>query len=478
MKIEGLDNIIVLYQRELDSRWTLLEKKYASVRSKIFFTLLLMLNDFSKKLYDLDNLDASDYLRIPILLHTLDEFLDRGENAICVFPESEANHYAKIITKDYQYLGVLRNRIEQTIAYNEEILEYSEMESLYEIPMKLEEAFNDLCGRPLGDQDWEKYWDDFLKSSKIEDELKELFKSEFLKEHGITPMQLYRFEKYLQSEVRNAPDKQAIPFFQFTSEGLSSRAQAEMQKEGPIDPLKVESFLRKLEYNSERDWASSPFLRVELDQNELITVILPSVFLGNVLSGAWLQKTIRGTRTEGRRNKEYGTLFEEYVREILRRQGLSVNKGNLRIKSQRFPEICKCTHSSKIDIDVVAQSNTHVYMISCKAKDLNLGPKQLLSFFLYKYKTFFDDVIWDLDKAGEIAEWTTCVAKSSSVLTRFGFNGKKLIPMFITPDVRSLSLNSVRQWCIDERLGEKIPDAVIIRACELKDYEFPDDNLF
>ncbi len=121
---------------------------------------------------------------------------------------------------------------------------------------------------------------------------------------------------------------------------------------------------------------------------------------------------------------------------------------------------------------MVAQSDTHVYLISCKAKDQNLGPKQLLNFFLYEYRTFFGDIIWDLDKAGEIDEWTTCVAKSSTVMERFEFTGKKLVPMFVTPDARSLSLKSVRHWCIDERIAENIPETVIIRAGDLKDYMF------
>jgi len=57
-------------------------------------------------------------------------------------------------------------------------------------------------------------------------------------------------------------------------------------------------------------------------------------------------------------------------------------------------------------------------------------------------------------------------------MERFEFTGKKLVPMFVTPDARSLSLKSVRRWCIDERIAEKIPETVIMRACDLKEYEF------
>jgi len=467
MKVTGQDNIVNLFKKELDSRWNILEKRHTSNMSKILFTLLLMINRFSQRIHDEDN-----YLRVPILLHTLDEILHRGFDTISIVSDPEFKTYVELILQDFQYLGVLRERMELSIAYKEQALEYANTDLLYKIPMQLEEAFNDWCSRPFYDQDWDEYWNTYLKESETEIELKKMFKSEFLKKHGITPMQLYGFDKYLQSEVRNNPDEQAIPFFQFTSENLYKRAQIIMEQEGPVNPLKLRSFLKKLEYNSERNWATSPLLRVQLNQSKLITVLLPSVFLGNVLSGAWLQKTLKGTRSEGKQNKIYGECFEEYVREIFREQGLSVNSGNLRIKSRKFPEICKCTQSSKIDIDVVAQSDTHVYLISCKAKNQNLGPKQLLNFFLYEYRTFFGDIIWDLDKAGEIEGWTTCVAKSSTVMERFDFTGKKLVPMFVTPDARSLSLKSVRHWCIDERITEKIPETVIIRACDLKDYEF------
>ncbi len=111
-------------------------------------------------------------------------------------------------------------------------------------------------------------------------------------------------------------------------------------------------------------------------------------------------------------------------------------------------------------------------MISCKAMDQNIGSKNLLTFFLYDYRTFYGSVEWDLKKAWEIGDWAECISKSPSVLQDRRIRGKTIVPLLVTPDQRPLGLESVKKWCLDMKLAYKMPEVKILRVSELKEYSF------
>lgn len=473
MKIKGSSNIRNFLLNEMDTTWKRLEKNYSNIKGEILFTLLLMINYYSQRaVTDDGNWVPDDYLRIPILLLTLDEFLVRGWNIIKIVTPAENQKYANIILEEYQFIGVLKNRMIESEAFNEEVLVLNKGEKISDVPIQLESAFEDWTGaiRRL-DEDWMEY---YHKETNISRKLTEVHRIEFSRKHGISPQQLYVFEKYLARQVQKDLSRDGIPFLHYNPADLLEKAYNVMNRVEPVDIVKVDAFLSELEYNHDRHWARSPFLKVQLNQSYLYALLLPSIYTTKVLSGAWLAATISGTKTEGMRNKDYGRHFEEYVREQLRKHypELVVNNGNLRIKSTRFPEIQKCTNSSKIDIDVVAQSDTHVYLISCKAMDQNIGSKNLLTFFLSDYRTFYGSVEWDLMKAWEISDWVKCMSTSPSVLQDRRISGKTIVPLLVTPDQRPLGIESVKKWCVDMKIAYKLPEVKILRVSELKEYPF------
>ena len=145
MNVNGLNNILNHLQNEVDTTWKRLEKKYSNAKGEILFTLLLMINYYSQRAVSDGKIDPDDYLRIPILLLTLDEFLKRGWNIIKVTTSAENQKYADIILKEYQFIGVLKNRIQVSEASNEEAIELKKGEKISDVPLFVKHFIAEHC---------------------------------------------------------------------------------------------------------------------------------------------------------------------------------------------------------------------------------------------------------------------------------------------------------------------------------------------
>lgn len=469
--IHGQESIQAFFQKRIDKLWKQLDKRHSNSKGKILFALLLIINDISKSIYDGGEIEVDDYLRLPIQLLVFDELLARDWNQIEPPSPDEIQRYVDFVVKEFQEIGLLKNRMIASEAVMEEHISIKKGERVWETPFQSESAFDDWINRYSFDGDWIEY---YHNKSMISPELTESFRMEFSKRYGITPQQLHRFEGALAKFARKELRGEGFPFLNFSHEDLLSMMQKSMAEVEPVDNDKVAAFLQELEYNPDRHWSRSPFLKVTYRNNALYALLLPAIHSLKLLSGAWLEAVLEGSRTIGRRNKDYGRHFEEYVRNLLRTHHphLLVNRGSLRIRRNRFPEVANCVGTSEIEIDAVAQSDTHVYLLSCKAMDQSLGPKLLLSYFLWNYKTFFGSVEWDLEKAHEISDWADCIRKSPRVLEDRGFTEREIVPLLVTSDSRPLSLESIQKWCLDMELASTLPEAMIIQANALKDFTF------
>jgi len=123
----------------------------------------------------------------------------------------------------------------------------------------------------------------------------------------------------------------------------------------------------------------------------------------------------------------------------------------------------------EIEIDVIAQSSTKVYLISCKARDQFFGPEAIKDFLFPRYDDFQKNLEQDFEMAGEIEDYARCVRQSSTYLESRKFEGKEIVPILMTSDLRPLSLESVRS-----RIGESrdAPGVRVIQAKRMDEFPF------
>lgn len=473
-EIKGQQSIQSFFQNEVHKNWNMLEGKYSNKKGKILFALLLMMTDFSQSLKEGDEINPMSFLRVPIFLFTLDEMLLHGWNVLEQLFLSEVQSYVEIVEYEFLIIGQLRQRaIESRVIGEESLVKKKGMRS-HEIPLLSETAFNDWAGNFLLDDEWHKYY--YSKSERSEElraELEHVFQNEF----DITPRQLFEFEIALGKTARKQREMGGNLPLPYTPEKLFSEMCRIMRKFGVVEENAAKNFLNQLEYSEDRHWAQSPLVKVRIGRKIRYTPILPSLFIEGMISLAWLEyikKKPCGSRLQGMINKDWGGLFEEYVREILRthHKNLVVNPGCLRIRKKRFSDIIECTSNQRPEIDVIAQSESNVYLISCKAMDETIGSKLLMYFFQHDFVAFRKNIELDLKYAGQIEQITRCIRKSPDFLEDRALLGKKIIPLLVTSDVRPLSLESVRQWCLDMRLAYNLPNVRIIQAKNLKDFRF------
>ena len=164
-----------------------------------------------------------------------------------------------------------------------------------------------------------------------------------------------------------------------------------------------------------------------------------------------------------------GLLFEKYVRNrLLKYQPrLTVDPAHAVITPEEFPDIRRCLGEigkTRIEIDVIAYSDEKVYLISCKAPDLYRGPEMMRDLFFVAFEDFEDMIEWDLAAAGEIEDYARCVRESERYLSSRGLQGKQIIPILITSDLRPISLDSTRRLL---GAGRIIPDVSVIQAMNI-----------
>lgn len=425
--------------------------------------------------FEKDNVfDVKDYLRLPMFLLTLDEFLIRGWNILVQPRQDEVQTHVEKITSDFLPIGYLKNRALESEAFNEEKIIIEPGNKLHDVPSQSDEVFHDWVKNRQLDEDWMNY---YYEKSTIWPQLNETIRNEFRFKYGITLQQLVVFEKALiktAQQQSNAGGNLPLPFI---PEKLVTLMVEIMSKVDTIEEGVAKSFIKELEYTPDRTWSRSPLVKVKIGQKTRYTPILPALFVKSIVSNAWLEHISRGTRkskSKGMLNEDWGKQFERYVRENLDQYhpDLIVDKGRMKIKRKKYPEIIDCTSNFIPEIDVIAQSSRCVYLISCKAMDHWIAFDNLSTFFLQNYKSFSKSIQADLENTGEISQIAECIEQSPKFLKDRGFSGKEIIPFLVCPVQRPLGLDSVRKWCLDNKLAYTLPKTKIIRANELKDYLF------
>lgn len=472
-EIIGQENLQSYFQNEVTKRWKQLERKYSNAKGRILLALLLMLTDISHTLKRGDEIDQADYLRLPMLLNTLDELLIHGWNIIEHRLPIEIQTYIDQVVHEFLPLGYIKNRAMESMAFQEENLVLEERMKPHELPLLSEPAFNDWTEHFTSDGAWHDFY--YSRSERFR-ELSDVLKEEFHMEYGITPQQLIAFEFAMEKTAREQRDLGGNLPLPFDPEKLLAEMIRIMSREGPIEEEVARRILGELEYAPGKHWARSPLVEVRIGQEVRYTPILPSMFIEGVISTAWLEhfkKSTRGSRFQGMINNDWGKRFEEYVRETLRlHTNLTVNPGHLKIKKKRYPNLIDCVLNPMPEIDVVAQSKDTVYLVSCKALNESISIRLLLTFYLFDYKTFAKKIELDLQYAEEISVLAKCIRKSTDFLKDRGFGCKEIVPLLVTPDLEPLGIESVRQWCLDMKIAHSIPEARVIQAKALRDFHF------
>ena len=475
MEIVGQEKIQLHFKREIDTRWKRLVRKYSNHKGRILFALFLMITELSHSITkETNETDPKNYFRLPMFLLTLDELLIRGWNVLEQPKHDEIQTYVDKVIHEFIQVGYLRNRALESEAFNEEkiVLEYGT--ELHKLPIQTDEVFLEWASKRFLDEGWNNY---YYEKSTIGLKLNETVRKEFLTRYGITIQQLVSFESALAKTAKNQRDGGGNLPLPFIPDKLVTLMIEIMSKVEPVEESVAKFILKELEYNPAKQWSSAPLVKVKIGQNTRYVPLLPSLFINGIISNTWLDHISRGTRgskSQGMINDDWGKQFEGYVRKILtdHHPNLIVNSGRMKIKKKRFPDIVDCTSNSRPEIDVVAQSEKCVFLISCKAMDHSIALDQLMSFFLKTNKSFSKAIDDDLENARDISRTTECIRQSSDFLKDRGFTDKKIVPLLVTPDQRPLGLASVRQWCLDMKLAYFLPEAKVIRANELKDYSF------
>ena len=89
-----------------------------------------------------------------------------------------------------------------------------------------------------------------------------------------------------------------------------------------------------------------------------------------------------------------------------------------------------------------------------------------------QYDDFYRRVERDIEKTGEIADYADCVRQSTRYLESRGFEGKEIVPILVTSDLRPMSLESVREWSADIGIVNIIPNVQIIQAKKMDEFPF------
>ena len=304
------------------------------------------------------------------------------------------------------------------------------------------------------------------KSKKIEERLRSDMKSLW----GFTQETVYDFAAIVKHNIREhlrVIHTLSKPLLTFRSKNLIDFMGSD------INPTDAINWLSEITYSPERNFNLSPFVKLVDEKQEECFIPLVAVFqpFGG-FEPAWVYhstKETRESRASGTMGKDWGGVFEKYVRQYILNHcpSLTVVQGGTKIRTTKYPDIKPCLdqiRKSAIEIDVIAYSTDCVYLISCKAPDLYLGPEMIRDLYFISFEDFIERIEWDADKAYEILDYAKCVKSSPLFLAENGYEGKEIIPILVTSDSAPLSFESVRQWA---QQNSSIPDVTIIQANKL-----------
>ena len=483
-KIRGKDNISRYWQDLIEKEWRILERRYRSkpVRMKLFMTLLHLLNYKYRPRMEIDdpNYPIGDEMqRFRILLHILEEMIRHEWTQVDFsLKYHEIVIFEEKIWRDFQRLGWLKHNQEGT-SKRREMEKYSGAKERDEELKDIDIAFDDWQRCYIKhDSEWIDYYDN---ESTIGRKLQNLVKKEMEEKIGFSQNALFIFNKRISDRIGNDikvwMGGKKRPFGYITKEKILDDIRRQALKNPVIENIDNETamnFLKEIEYELGRRWSRSPFVKFKSNKEELYIPIFYYLYKFQIFSSSWLDHIIKKTRSEGLISNHWGKLFENYVRGKLMdfQTSLTVLPTNLVITPKDFPDIKECLGTidkTEIEIDVVAYTESKLFLISCKSRGSYSSPDMMKNLYFLDFQDLDEEIDEDFRMSGEIENYAKCVKKSKMFLKSKGFENKEIVPLLVTATCRPLSLESVRSILPEYRI---IPEVQIIQSKNLAMVEF------
>ncbi|MHA1928940.1 MAG: hypothetical protein ACTSV2_10245 [Candidatus Thorarchaeota archaeon] len=468
--IEGNEKIHKTIDKELKRTWKKLSLKYRKVKGKILFAHLFTINHRYTPTNENDY-PTEDANLFRSMLRTLDMLLERGWSLVDThMPEEELNRFSRIVLREFTVLGKLRQLQLECNAFSVKRIEYSEEQGLSDATAKLIPAFHEWLQTPRLDKDWIDFTDE---SRNRAPQLLKAINQELQHRYNITLEVLDKFGRDISTEIKLRLE----PVETKMASLILFRKQDLIQRLSALDNnIEVGTLIGELEYKSQNNWMRTPFVKLK-DNSTQRMLYFPFTFAfypTHVFAASWIyfiSKTVRKTSAMGIMSEDWGRRFERYVREKLasHHPTLKVHPGTTKISRADSPDILDCIGKPNVEIDVIAQSDSKVYLISCKAQDQFYGSTMMERLLGNTADEFENKLKEDIENAGEIENYANCIQQSKEYLESEGFDNKVIIPILMTSDVRPLSLKSVREWSLDVRISKSLPNVQIIHSKEISE---------
>ncbi|MFW9887058.1 MAG: hypothetical protein ACFFER_02675 [Candidatus Thorarchaeota archaeon] len=480
--IEGRENILDYWQRQLNQAWTNLERKHGKepVRRNILLALLYMINyKHRPRMENLDNPNSQigeELAQFRVLLGTLDELLRRGWNRLeSLQIPNNVQTFEDIVWRDFQVLGHLRNMHSVALISKRKSMRVFADEEERNVHMsKTDAAFAEWQGSYRLDGEWIEY---YHNESRLDERIRTLVKAEVEEKYGFSQNRLIYFNKIIAGLIQRSIEwwmQGGNSIITWKHIELLDMLRQEYQYAPAIDSSTASAFLEEIEYSPDRSWARSPFVKIDMIQDTIYVPVHYFLYPPNIFASAWIDYIIERGSAIGTIGREWGVSFEKYVRTELAKfhPHLNVEASNIILNSTTYPDIRDCLGEigkSQIEIDVIAHTIKKLYLISCKSMGSYTAPDMLKNLSLLDFHDLETQTDQDFDMTGEIEDYAKCVKQSNTFLKSSGFEGLEIVPILITATFRPLCLESVQELFADYRI---IPSVRIIQAMRLSEAQF------
>ena len=476
--IKGTKKVQEYYDRQLKRERKKLFKRHRKDKVSLFTALIWLINyEIRPKLVRDDGythfLLAEEMTLFRNFISILDEFLEWGANRTRDLDKEEMSRWAKILITRFFPLGMKRLSLENAIACKTERIELSEGKFVDEFYKAFEEAHMDWYNKSNPDEEWIQYY--YTQSKKFADIILKRLDEDLRAHCDITMEELAIFitgvVNSIKAHLRRIPSlrEKSVPFISFDGNEL-------LKALGPSAPIeRSKKWLDKLEYQSGRNINCSPFLKITVAELGCRYVPIVAVFFPfESFEGAWTYNATKAAKRStafGTMGQDWGLIFENYVRERLAEvhPDLYVFPGSTKISPEDYPKIKHCfdrIDRERIEIDVIAYSDSSVYVISCKAPDMMHGPEMFRSIYYVKHTDVIKEMEKNLEAAAEIGNYAECLSKCTAFLEEKNLVGRRIEPVLITSNLAPLANEKVRLWFSQTR---RIPDVKILQSNHLQD---------
>lgn len=141
-EIIGQDSIQSFLAKEIKKKWNELSGKYSNDKGKILFTFFVMFTDVSHSLKVDQELEPRAFLKIPIYIHTLNEFLVHGWNVVEQVSNVNIQRYVDRVALEFLQLGHIKARAIESKIFGEEKIVLQKGWNAYDIPLLSESALD------------------------------------------------------------------------------------------------------------------------------------------------------------------------------------------------------------------------------------------------------------------------------------------------------------------------------------------------